>query len=322
MLMSDNIKIEGEKKVFEGGAIRYEKRKGRFDLLPTSVIYDILCTAKKFDDMKKQDDVINYAADIRNLQLMAYSDHTNIESLIRLIVYISINRYFVEDFDETYDGISCCVYTMLKDLAKHVQEGAEKYGERNCEKGIPLWSFVDSGLRHLNQYLLGETDEPHHIAAIWNFMYAVWTIMHEKDEKSAADICEELAKEYNLKLEKNEEYGFVLRASDKEREAVLKQLDETIDKGINVAKEIRKKNVFPSPANPNPGHRPPDCFYTTGRKRQRQMEDLIGSITIKKTNRICGSQPACKDCPHALIGCCEIYKAVRNNEANRGRFWH
>ena len=44
------------------------------------------------------------------------------------------------------------------------------------EKGIPLWSFRDSGLRHLCQWLDGKNDENHFIAAIWNFMMAMWTI--------------------------------------------------------------------------------------------------------------------------------------------------
>ena len=64
---------------------------------------------------------------------------------------------------------------MMLHLALHFQHGAEKYRPRNCEKGIPLWSFIDSGMRHWNQYLLGRTDEDHYIAAVWNFWMAKWT---------------------------------------------------------------------------------------------------------------------------------------------------
>lgn len=35
-----------------------------------------------------------------------------------------------------------------------------------------------------------------------------------------------------------------------------------------------------------------------------------------KTNKICGSQPACKDCPHLFVECCEIYKEVRKHATN------
>lgn len=200
--MSDNIKIEGEKKVFEGGAIRYEKRKGRFDLLPGEVIYELFVMSDNIDesnDIRERTDNIIYNPSATYIQKMAYvKDDYLAEKYLKLIILIVAHEYRHNNMTT----MSTAVCYMLKDLAKHVQEDAEKYGERNCEKGIPLWSFIDSGLRHLNQYLLGETDEPHHIAAIWNFMYAVWTIMHENDKKSGVDICENLCKEWDLKLEK------------------------------------------------------------------------------------------------------------------------
>jgi hypothetical protein len=66
-------------------------------------------------------------------------------------------------------------------LAQHFENGAKIYGERNCEKGIPKWSFIDSGMRHATQYLSGRTDENHFIAAIWNFWMLMWTIQKEND---------------------------------------------------------------------------------------------------------------------------------------------
>ena len=55
-------------------------------------------------------------------------------------------------------------------LAVHFQKGADKYDERNWEKGLPLGEFFDSALRHAFQFLQGETDENHLIAAIWNLV--------------------------------------------------------------------------------------------------------------------------------------------------------
>jgi len=60
-------------------------------------------------------------------------------------------------------------------LSRHFEEGAKKYGENNWQKGIPLWSFIDSGLRHLLEYMDGQTDEDHLCAAAWNLMCAMWT---------------------------------------------------------------------------------------------------------------------------------------------------
>lgn len=63
-------------------------------------------------------------------------------------------------------------------LAKHYEEGAKKYEERNWEKGIPLSDMIDSGMRHLLKYMDGQTDEDHLCAAAWNIIGAMW--MEEK----------------------------------------------------------------------------------------------------------------------------------------------
>ena len=55
-------------------------------------------------------------------------------------------------------------------LSKHFENGVQKYEERNWEKGIPIHSFIDSGLRHIMNYLDGKTDEDHLCAATWNLM--------------------------------------------------------------------------------------------------------------------------------------------------------
>lgn len=48
----------------------------------------------------------------------------------------------------------------LVEVSKHCEEGALKYGERNCEKGIPIHSLIDSAFRHLAKYMMGMDDEP------------------------------------------------------------------------------------------------------------------------------------------------------------------
>lgn len=60
-------------------------------------------------------------------------------------------------------------------LSKHFEAGAKKYEERNWEKGIPISSFIDSGLRHIACYMDGKTDEDHLCAAAWNLICAMWT---------------------------------------------------------------------------------------------------------------------------------------------------
>lgn len=58
----------------------------------------------------------------------------------------------------------------MRELAKHFQQGARKYEDRNWEKGIPLSVFLDSGLRHAFKVLEGLNDERHDRAWAWNAM--------------------------------------------------------------------------------------------------------------------------------------------------------
>lgn len=60
-------------------------------------------------------------------------------------------------------------------LAQHFEGGAIKYNDRNWEKGLPLSRFLDSATRHLFQYLGGDREEDHMIAAAWNALCFVQT---------------------------------------------------------------------------------------------------------------------------------------------------
>lgn len=165
----NNIKVEGEFHKF-GDAVRYNKSKGRFDLIPLDVFQRLTEYANNIHRVENDDtitmfDIVNkinggisrgdYIATLYNLAIIPH---------IHVPIHISRKEYFCN-----------ILPTMMLHLALHFQHGAEKYGPRNCEKGIPLWSFIDSGMRHWNQYLLGRTDEDHYIAAVWNFWMAKWT---------------------------------------------------------------------------------------------------------------------------------------------------
>lgn len=85
------------------------------------------------------------------------------------------NKLGVRDMHEgkgRFDLLPMCV---LLRLAKHYENGAKKYGDRNWETGIPCHSFADSAMRHLVKYMDGHTDEDHLIAAIWNLCGLAWT---------------------------------------------------------------------------------------------------------------------------------------------------
>lgn len=72
----------------------------------------------------------------------------------------------------------------LIEVSKHCEEGALKYGERNCEKGIPIHSLIDSAFRHLSKYMIGMDDEPHLRAACWNCLFALYMEIKHPDWNS------------------------------------------------------------------------------------------------------------------------------------------
>jgi len=65
----------------------------------------------------------------------------------------------------------------LFEVAKHFEKGAQRYADRNWEKGIPLSRFLDSAIRHTLQHLNGKRDEPHLIAGAWNLLCAIQTLI-------------------------------------------------------------------------------------------------------------------------------------------------
>lgn len=62
-------------------------------------------------------------------------------------------------------------------LGEWRRDGALKYSDRNWEKGMPLSGYLASAMRHLAKFRLGETDEDHLAAAIWNLESLMHTQM-------------------------------------------------------------------------------------------------------------------------------------------------
>ena len=91
----------------------------------------------------------------------------------------------VVDGKGRYDLISPI---MIERLAKLLQRGAEKYNDRNWEKGMPLSVYMDSGMRHLFKFLAGHRDEDHLIAAIWNLQ----ALLHIEEMVKRGVLSEEL----------------------------------------------------------------------------------------------------------------------------------
>jgi hypothetical protein len=77
---------------------------------------------------------------------------------------------------------------VLERDAKHLENGARKYGDRNWEKGQPLSRYMDSAIRHLNKFMMGHRDEDHLAAARWNIAALMHTEMMIQLGRLPADL--------------------------------------------------------------------------------------------------------------------------------------
>lgn len=147
----------GARTEFNTGAIREidECVKGRCDLLPLDVVAHIV------------------------------SGRLNVGDTILDDIY-----WFVRKHDITYlfTAISgfCTLRgwdkaTAMLELSIHFAEGAKKYSPNNWRKGLPIHSFIDSGVRHYFKWLRGDTDEPHDRAFLWNMVCCIWTLQNKPE---------------------------------------------------------------------------------------------------------------------------------------------
>lgn len=145
------IKDSGSRRTFETGAVRdIQTGKGRCDLMPLRVVAKLLnsfelgCIAD-FQESGNAEDL--YAC------LAGYCNHAPFFSLEK----------------------------MLLEVSKHFEEGANKYGENNWQKGIPVHCYIDSAIRHYLKDLAQEKDEPHERAFCWNILCAIWTLENKPE---------------------------------------------------------------------------------------------------------------------------------------------
>jgi hypothetical protein len=60
----------------------------------------------------------------------------------------------------------------LRRVAEAAHEGAVKYGEFNCEKGLPISVYLNHALNHIFLYLGGDRSEDHLGHAAWGLLFA------------------------------------------------------------------------------------------------------------------------------------------------------
>lgn len=152
---TNTIQDSGERSQFETGAVRdIQEGKGRCDLMPLG------CLAAVLD--KYTSSVVYVPKVLSQLDGFLFTKQKSI--------LVDVITTFIEG---QWGGNAA---SAMLDLAIHYEEGAKKYGEHNWELGIPLHSFIDSGVRHLLKVERGDDDENHARAFLWNMIGALWTI--------------------------------------------------------------------------------------------------------------------------------------------------
>lgn len=146
------MKLEdsGERREFTTGAVRDKAAgKGRCDLLPLDVLSKFLGRPV-----------------LKNIHDYIYSGDTT-------HLLDAVDAFIADKYGASYSND-----LVMIEVAKHFEAGAEKYGERNWEQGLPVSWYIDSGVRHLLQYYGACTNELHHRAFLWNMLCAVSTHEH------------------------------------------------------------------------------------------------------------------------------------------------
>lgn len=153
------IQDSGNRRQFESGAVRdMAEGKGRCDLLPLEVVNELYVVFKKCGGKSPEDEGLSIFA--------------NLGQYIKLgdVKYL---YYAILEFCN--DIVHWDFSTTVLEVSKQYEEGCQKYGDRNWEKGIPLHCYIDSGTRHLLKFLRGDIDERHDRAFVWNMFGAIWT---------------------------------------------------------------------------------------------------------------------------------------------------
>jgi hypothetical protein len=150
------INDSGSRQEFSTGAVRdIQNGKGRCDLMPLDVVAECCRLALG-------DDVSGGIFDLLH-QFIITGDICHL--------------YEVLDKKEPFDRYS----TMFLEVSKHFEEGAEKYGENNWQKGLPVNCYINSAVRHYLKYMREDKDEHHDRAFCWNIMCAIWTCKHKPE---------------------------------------------------------------------------------------------------------------------------------------------
>ena len=186
------LKTSGSQREFNTGSHRDASvGKGRMDLLPASSVLKVLDEVTDLEKNMRSDMYINYSdyAYEAFKHAMHYMngehdrDYLTLAARAAVIAtgqYESLNEPDDDKAKDCTNPLQCLAFG-LKQVSKHYEAGAQKYGENNWQLGQPMSVLLDSGMRHNVKAISEITDEPHCRAAAWNYLCAIWTEMNKPE---------------------------------------------------------------------------------------------------------------------------------------------
>lgn len=172
VIPNSGLNDTGARTVASTGALREPATgKGRFDLTSPTIARVLESMLPAIDDgtlyLSRENIFLLYAT-IDAYYWLEDDDSEHLNHAIQNIIYAC-----------GWDSESPSISNAMMRLARHYENGATKYADRNWEKGLPISRCFDSGVRHMQRYIDGDRSEDHLAAAIWNFL----AILHYKEYK-------------------------------------------------------------------------------------------------------------------------------------------
>lgn len=97
------------------------------------------------------------------------------------------NSGSVRDSEEGKAAMELLPFDLLMRVAVWYKMGADKYGVDNWRLGQPQRKVVGSLLRHLTKYMMGQDDEDHLAAVVWNALCLMHVDQYFRDNSDLFD---------------------------------------------------------------------------------------------------------------------------------------
>lgn len=81
----------------------------------------------------------------------------------------------------------------LRQLAETYAEGAEKYGDHNWKKGLPIGDTLNHLMRHIELWRSGDRSELH----LAHAAFGLFTLIHFEEQSNTNEVYKKLFEEYN-----------------------------------------------------------------------------------------------------------------------------